>query len=215
MAYFAKKPFEFIDPQQSSNLGVGSSNLSERAIIEVAAGDPQACGDGAEGDVKGSVAQSSDGVYIKSMNAIIISSRDLPPELVREMKEGSIIYIPEMGYTLAPSKGVVVVDSVDDEAADMVSLRSKRTGVDNTVFVSTRGYAQHSARIKIAVDPPDALNATSKSASMAISDFKMTGEYLDPHIVEQAKQFIERNREALISYWNCEIDTDELINRLK
>ena len=33
--------------------------------------------------------------------------------------------------------------------------------------------------------------------------------------VEQAKQFIERNREALLRYWDCEISTGELLAGLK
>ncbi len=102
-----------------------------------------------------------------------------------------------------------------DEAEDMVSLRRDLTGVDNTIFVSTKGYAQHAPRIKIAVDPPDTFNATSKSLSMAINDYSVRGEYLAPRIMEQAKQFIERNRDVLLRYWNCEIDTAELIKRLK
>ncbi len=97
----------------------------------------------------------------------------------------------------------------------MVSLRTDLTGVDNTIFVSTKGYAQHGPRIKVAVDQPDTLNATSKSASMAISDCNIRGEYLAPRIVEQAKKFIELNRDALLDYWNCQIDTAELIRRLK
>jgi hypothetical protein len=100
------------------------------------------------------------------------------------------------------------------EAEDMASLRKERTGVDNTIFVSTKGYAQHAPRIKIAVDPPHSLNATSKTASMAIHNYSITGEHPPSHVVEQAKQFIERNREALLLYWNCEIDTDQLVKRL-
>ncbi len=138
-----------------------------------------------------------------------------PRLLIREMQQGRVLHFSEYGYTLGPSSGFSQPDHESDEAADMVSLRSGRTGVENTIFVSTKGYAQHAARIKIAVDPPHTLNATSKSASMRIADYKIIGDYLPPHIVEQAKQFIERNREALISYWDCEIDTAELIKRLK
>jgi hypothetical protein len=102
-----------------------------------------------------------------------------------------------------------------NEAEDMVSLRTQRTGVDNTIFVSTKGYARHAPRIKIAVDPPHTLNATSKMASMAIHDSSITGADLPPYVVEQAKQFIERNRDTLLRYWDYEIDTDEMIKQLK
>lgn len=131
---------------------------------------------------------------------------------------GKVIDLRDVGYTVAPTSAVVLLapdEDSDDEAADMASLRSNLTGVDNTVFVSTKGSGRHAARIKIAIDPPDSLNATSKTASMAIHDYGTVGAYVPTHIVEQAKKFIERNRDALIAFWECQIDTDELIKRLK
>ena len=50
---------------------------------------------------------------------------------------------------------------------------------------------------------------------MAIHDYRITGDYVPPRIVEQAKQFIDRNRATLLDYWECRIDTTELIERLK
>jgi hypothetical protein len=91
------------------------------------------------------------------MTIIISSSSDLladPDRVVRQMREGRVIRLSDMGYTLGPSSGFALADAENDEAADMVSLRTEVTGVDNTIFVSTKGYAQHAARIKIAVDPP-------------------------------------------------------------
>ncbi len=103
----------------------------------------------------------------------------------------------------------------EDLAGYMVSLRKDITGVDNTVFVSTKGHGRHAARIKIAVDPPDSFNETCKSASMAIHDFGLVGEYVPPRLVEQAKAFIEHNRDVLLGYWNGEFDTSELLKRLE
>jgi len=104
-----------------------------------------------------------------------------------------------------------------DLAGDMVSLTNDRnhTGVDNTVFVSTKGPGRHAARIKIAIDPPDSLNASSETASMAIHDYSVRGAYMAPHLVEQAKQFIERNRDVLLGYWNCEFETSVLLQKLR
>ena len=86
-----------------------------------------------------------------------------PGRLIREMKAGNTVNIPDMGYTVVPTGDVrdiarVVVapyGDYDEAEEDMVSLRTNRTGVDNTIFVSTRGNAQHAPRIKIAVDPPE------------------------------------------------------------
>lgn len=108
----------------------------------------------------------------------------------------------------------VTGDLEAQEAADMVSLPPSKTGVPNTLFVSTKGYARHAARIKIAIDPLDSLNAAAETASMAIHDFQVAGD-IDPRIAKQAQQFILRNREALLDYWEQRIDTVQLIERLK
>lgn len=122
-----------------------------------------------------------------------------------------------------PAKGrsgeVVVIDA--DELADrelvghMVSLRKKRTGIDNTLFASTKGYGRHAARIKIAIDPPDSLNETCEGTSMALHDFSTVGAYAPPRLVEQVKEFIELNQAALFEYWEARIDTDEFLQRLR
>jgi hypothetical protein len=38
---------------------------------------------------------------------------------------------------------------------------------------------------------------------------------MPPHLVEQARRFIERNRTALLDYWDNKIDTPQLIERLR
>ena len=144
------------------------------------------------------------------MTTVIRSSSDImenPARFLADVRAGHAVFVSDLG-------GSLVLTQADDEAADMVSLRSDKTGVDNTIFVSTKGYAQHAPRIKIAVDPPHSFNATSRSASMALHDFTVAGEYLPPHVLEQAKQFVDRNREALLDYWECRIDTAQLIERL-
>ena len=135
--------------------------------------------------------------------------------LIDAMRERRIISLDDVDYTIAPTSAVVLADPEIDEAEDMVSLRKDRTGVDNTVFVSTKGYARHAPRIKIAIDPPDSLNPAAKTASMAIHDYSIAGAHIPPHLVEQAKRFIERNRAALLDYWDNKIDTPELIERLR
>lgn len=105
---------------------------------------------------------------------------------------------------------------LDALMGDMASLSKDTTGVDNTVFISTKAYyPQHAARIVIAADPPRTFNPHSKSALMVIDGYGLTGEYLPPHIIERAKQFIERNREVLLRYWDCKISTAKLLDSLK
>jgi hypothetical protein len=144
-------------------------------------------------------------IVIRSSTAEIMAD---PARFLDALRGGHDVHIADL-------RGTVALVEADQEAEDMVSLRSEKTGVDNTIFISTKGYTEHAPRIKIAVDPPHTFNATSKSASMAIHDYSIRGESVAPKIVEQAKRFIELNREVLLDYWNNTIDTTELIDRLR
>jgi hypothetical protein len=158
---------------------------------------------------------------VLSMSNVVSSTSKIiadPKRLVDDMHAGLVIELPDVGYTIAPTSALMLssIEDVDGEdPADMVSLRKDRTGVDNTIFVSTKGNARHAARIKIAVDPPDSLNAGGKTASMTVHDCKIIGEYMEPRVAEHAKRFIEANRDVLLSYWNFEVDTATLLERLR
>lgn len=137
-----------------------------------------------------------------------------PQRLLDAMQQRLIITLDDVGYTIVPTSAIRA-DIETDEVEDMVSLRTNLTGVDNTVFVSTKGYSQHAPRIKIAIDPPDSLNAAGKNASMAIHDFSISGAHMPPALVDQAVQFINNNRPVLLDYWEAKIDTAELLQRVR
>src|SRR5262249_36235111 len=117
-----------------------------------------------------------------------------PQRLIDAMREQRIISVDDMDYTIAPTSAVVLADEEIDEVEDMDSLRKDRTGVDNPLFVSPKGSARHAPRIKIAIAPPDSLNAAAKTASMTIHDYGIAGAHMPPDLVEQARRFIEQNR---------------------
>jgi Domain of unknown function (DUF4160) len=98
---------------------------------------------------------------------------------------------------------------------EMVSYRHNVTGVTNTLFISPRGNARHAPRIKVAVDPPDALSPHGRTASISIADGTVVAGNVDPELLRQVQQFVERNRAVLIDYWEYRIDTDELRNGLR
>jgi hypothetical protein len=123
--------------------------------------------------------------------------------------------LEDAGFTVVPGQNGVVFVEQDDGSADMVSLLKKTTGVDNTIFIPTKDNAQHAARIKIAVDPPHTFNARSAQASMAIHDFSLRGADVPSHVVQQAKRFIDLNRDVLLDFWNAKIGTEDLLERLK
>src|SRR5262245_53590560 len=92
----------------------------------------------------------------------------------------------------------------------MDSFRKDVTGIDHTVFISPRGRVRHAARIKVAINPPDSLDPSGDSASIAISDGAVVAGTVDPALLAQLRQFIELNREALRDYWDYRTDTAQL-----
>jgi hypothetical protein len=137
-----------------------------------------------------------------------------PEAHIPEKLEQFIAPLPTSGLVPVEDIKQFLAESFDEaEAEDLVSLPSRRTGLDNTIFVSS-GNPRHAPRIKIAVDPPDSFNPRSTSASMALHDYTVVGAYLSPHLIEQLKRFIELNRRLLLQHWNNEISGDEVVEKV-
>jgi hypothetical protein len=123
-----------------------------------------------------------------------------------------------------PSSGLVPVEDIkqileesfdDAEAEDMVSLPSRRTGVGNTIFISS-GNPRHAPRIKIAVDPPDSFNPRAKNVTMQLhGDNAIDGDKMPPRrVIKQAKRWIKQNFAVLMQHWDNEISGDEVVKRV-
>jgi hypothetical protein len=97
---------------------------------------------------------------------------------------------------------------------EMVSYRKDVTGVENTIFISPKGTRQ-APRITTAIDPPLSVDPRSKTASIAVADGAVVVGDVPPQLLEQARRFIDVNRDVLLDYWEYRIDTDELRRRLK
>jgi hypothetical protein len=142
--------------------------------------------------------------------------RSLPPDVVAALRHEGI------ALALTPSGDLGPIVAISDElaerelAGDMVSYRKNKTGIDNVIFISPKGYTRHAARIKVAIEPPHSLDTTTKTASIEISSGEVVaGELSDTQLLKQVQKFIELNRPVLIEYWNNKIATDELTDRLK
>jgi len=70
-------------------------------------------------------------------------------------------------------------------------------------------------RIKVAIDPPLTVDPRAKIASVAIADGAIVAGEIPSWLVDQARRFININRDVLLDYWDYRIDTDELRRRLK
>jgi len=140
----------------------------------------------------------------------------LPPDVVAALREADVALtlVPQQ----APNQALV---DISDELAerellgDIVNYRKDVTGVDNTIFISQKAFARHAARIKVAVEPPDSIEVTSKTASVAISTGDVVGGKIPAKVLKQVQKFVELNRDALNEYWNARITTNVLEKRLK
>jgi hypothetical protein len=157
------------------------------------------------------------------------AERALPPELRREFVNAGL------GLTIGSSSvqafhvvggqptevGAIAID--EDQLAEeelleeMGSYEKKHTGIDNVVFLSPRGRTRHTARIKVAIDPPDSFNPGpgTKQASITVHDGSITGAYVQRDLYDQLVEFIRLNRETLLLYWDYKISTTQMEESLK
>src|SRR5947209_3348393 len=103
----------------------------------------------------------------------------------------------------------------DDDLFLMANLRPADTGLPMVVWVSERGNARHAARIKVSqahgprIDP-------GNTATVGLRP--------SPHLVDGTLSAADRravagwialNEAALIEYWDSQISTVELVQRLR
>ena len=81
-------------------------------------------------------------------------------------------------------------DLEDDEEAYMPSFRKDATGVDNTIWISTKGKGRHEKRVKVAIAPPDALSPYGgTTASVAFTGEVVAGDIGSSKLLRQVRQF--------------------------
>jgi hypothetical protein len=154
-------------------------------------------------------------VVVPSSSAEIIAD---PKRLLDDMRAGRIIKLTDLGYMIAPTADIVgLADALAEEELleEMVSYRKDVTGVDNTVFISPKGNTRHAPRIKLAIEPPHTFDPRGKTAVIAIADGAVVAGDIAPQLLEQARRFVEANREVLLDYWEYRIDTETLRQRLR
>src|ERR1051325_4131200 len=102
-----------------------------------------------------------------------------------------------------------------DELFEMANLYPRTTGLPMTVWVGPRGNARHDVRIKVNVTHANQMN---------IDNVAVVGVRSAPHLIagrlsaEDQRlvfEWIGITAAAIISYWDGDIDTAELIQTLK
>jgi hypothetical protein len=103
----------------------------------------------------------------------------------------------------------------EDDMFEMANLFPRTTGLPMTVWVSPRGNAQHDVRIKV--------NRTYGN-QMTITNTAVVGVRPAPHVIVNGLtpkdetavfDWVRLNTTALVDYWDGQIDTIQLGQRLK
>jgi hypothetical protein len=139
-------------------------------------------------------------------------------KLLAAMREGRVITVPELDYSIAPRTALIeLADELAEEQLleEMVSYRKNVTGVTHTIFISPRGKTRHAPRIKVAINPSDSIDPRTETASVTIADGEVVAGSVPAPLIAQVRRFIDANRDALLDYWDYRIDTDQLRQRLK
>lgn len=97
----------------------------------------------------------------------------------------------------------------------MANLYPATTGLPMTIWVNPRGGARHDARVKVCLAPGNQMDAANTAmVSVRPSPELLHGD-LPSRDLAAVRAWIELNTEALIEYWNGEIDTIQLALRLR
>ncbi len=102
--------------------------------------------------------------------------------------------------------------NVGEGTYEMANVRPDRTGLPFTVYISEKGNARHAARVKIASGP----KATEFVASVSVAPpVELMAGDLSPADLALVRQWIEKNRDVLMGYWNGDIQyTEDALARL-
>jgi hypothetical protein len=102
-----------------------------------------------------------------------------------------------------------------DDLFEMANLFPHRTGLPMTVWVSPRGNARHDVRIKVNITHGNQMNAANTAVVGVRPAPHMIAGRLPPEDQRRVFEWIALNTAALIAYWEGQIDTLDLGERLQ
>jgi hypothetical protein len=110
------------------------------------------------------------------------------------------------------------MSEADEEQQDffvMANLRPAATGLPMVVWVSERGLARHDVRVKVsAVHGQRVQYANMATIAVRPAPLLVAGQ-LSAADLQAVSEWIRLNEAALVAYWDCQIDTAELMRHLR
>jgi hypothetical protein len=102
-----------------------------------------------------------------------------------------------------------------DDPFEMANLFPRRTGLPMTVWVSPCGGARHDLRIKVNMTHGNQMNAANTAIIGVRPAPHMIAGRLSLEDERLVFEWVRMNSAALIAYWEGQIDTIDLGERLK
>src|SRR5580704_7756977 len=106
-------------------------------------------------------------------------------------------------------------DTVKTELFEMANLYPRTTGLPMTVWVSPRGNARHDVRIKVNMTHGNQMTIDNTAVVAVRPSPHVIAGRLSPEDERKVADWITLNTAAIVSYWDGDIDTLELVQALK
>ena len=103
----------------------------------------------------------------------------------------------------------------NEDLFEMANLFPRTTGLPMTVWVSPRGNARHDVRVKVNMTHGNQMNATNTAVVGLRPAPHMIAGRLSPEDERAVFQWVSLNSDALVAYWDGQIDTIQLGSLLK
>jgi hypothetical protein len=101
-----------------------------------------------------------------------------------------------------------------DDLFEMANLFPRTTGLPMTVWVSPRGNARHDLRVKVNMTHGNQMNVANTAVVGVRPAPHLIAGRLTPDDERAVFQWLSMNAAVLIAYWDGQIDTIELGDRL-
>ncbi len=102
-----------------------------------------------------------------------------------------------------------------DELYEMANLYPRTTGSPMTVWVGPRGNARHDVRIKVNMPHGNQMNIDNAAVVAVRPSPHVIAGHLPREDERAVAAWITLNTDAIVAYWNGDIDTLELMQALK
>jgi hypothetical protein len=102
-----------------------------------------------------------------------------------------------------------------DGLFEMANLFPRTTGLPMTIWVGPRGNTRHDVRIKVNITHGNQMNIDNTAVVGVRPSPHLIAGKLSPADERAVADWIGLNSDAIVAYWNGDIDTLELVQTLK